>query len=277
MPDMQSNSALLWGRNTSIKRIDAAEACAGIGLQTRGLIRSAHKGWALLRAVNEQAATLCPAGCSYVVRPLAVPMGLEAVAIGRAHVMNTSTFLFSAQYLADSVVVLRTSQFAPREADLRESIATRMSQALAWISAKQVGHLVRRAVWHLKGVPLGGINTYYLPPSAVAPMQEFKTQARLSTYGLTLFSIATDPDTVQSVTDALRSEIAAEIEGMQQRIEAGDLTRRGAQSVRDNAVQMKSKLASYERILGVVMPELRASLEAAENSAGMASLLAASI
>ena len=160
---------------------------------------------------------------------------------------------------------------------LDTDLASAFQQRLLQLSASQVLSLIERAVRFLGGVPLGGINTFYIPPQSVARLDEFRQASSLKGYSMTSFGISTDAETVDAVLSALKAEITVAVLAIEEQVAKGGLSRRGAKAIQKQADALKAKAEAYASTFGVNLEALVSSIESAANSSAVSALLAASI
>lgn len=279
MPEISARSALVWGRNSPIRRGMVKIALEELGIFNGHLFRPPTRGWALRESIK-QVAREFPVSGTLEIRPLETPLAYEAVRVRKGESQNREQFLFSAMMAGNAPQVLclhhrhRDMSVEALHGKLREQIEIR----LTWLNPAQVRNLVDRiVVGHLGGVRLGGVNTFYLPPQSVDRFEGFKARAALTCYGLTKFAVSTDPDTVASVIQALRDEIADGIKAIEASLSGAEVTRSQALSVQEKARLLESKVRLYEAALGTALPEVKESIGQAVSSAAIAGLLAASV
>ena len=276
--DIQSNAGLLWGRNRPMYRNDAVSGCDVIGLKAAGILRQPSTGWALKRSISDMYGRLpsVAGSTSFSVRPLSEEGSYELISVRRGAVQNAEDYRFSAKAVGDTSVLLGcASDINAHQLDADLCVA--FQQRLLQLSSSQVLSLIERLVKFLGGVPLGGINTFYIPPQSVARLDEFRLASGLKGYSMTSFGISTDIETVGAVLSALKAEISVAVMAIEEKVARGGLDRRGAKAIQKQADALKSKAEAYASTFGVNLDALVGSIESAANSSAVSALLAASI
>lgn len=212
------------------------------------------------------------------VRALETDLAFEAVRIVRGPVRNHSTHICSVEVDDETEAVRVLDCHADLDgiklqADMQQAYDVQRHN----MSAGQVGTVVASVMRKLQGVPLGGLNVYFVPHAAVQQWHHWRDDAQLWRYQSAAFEVASDPATVEHIIASLNEEVSATSQDVIQAIEKGDLTPKAAKVLARKAKAVIDKIKAYEAALGQQLDWMRGPLEAAESGLAVSSLLSVSV
>lgn len=271
---VHANSAVIYGSNRRLRRDQAHDPTVTLGLR-RPFSSAPSRSWSLRTAMRRTAVTLPSLHASSVeIRSLATPYAYEAVAVRRGAVQNEERFMFSAALTADDQVEFLGTGTSLEASEALARLRAEFDDIRLYLSATQVRDLVARVVAHLGGVELGGVNTYYMPPTGVRQFDTWRRETGLASYHATRFQVSTDPETVSDVLDSLAREVGDACSSIASRVNGGELTNRQARSLARQAEKLVSKIESYEPVIGRPLDALRSQIDTARQSLAVSTLLA---
>jgi hypothetical protein len=272
---IEANSGLVFGANLPLRRTAIESALLAMGIKVR-VTKRTSRSWAIETAVRRTAAAIkLREGETIDVRRLSSPHSFEAVRVRKHITRNSASFLFSAQVVGDVVIPLETDKSCDPNTSLK--VTEHYNEMLGYLSTSQSRGLVERVIRKLGGTPLGGVNTFYMPPGSAEQFTKWALMAGADSYRCVMFNISTDPDTVSHVADQLVCEVGAITGDIFARVAKGDISGRSARALEKTAAEMVEKISRYETCLGLHLTYLKAHIEEAKNAMAVSSLLAASV
>ena len=215
-------------------------------------------------------------GSRILIRPLQSRDGFAVVEERRGQNENLYFQTLSARVQGEGL--LARLVFTPQdERSLAVQQAFDLHQGL--IAAHQVSECLVRIVERLGGTrlrPSGGF--YWLPEGKLGPWQEVSSAVEKAAFGRPhacyVLRVAMDADAVRAVRDAIVAEVMTEACRIREEVLSGALKERALESRRLEAVDLRDKVALYEQLLDTGLASLRQAIDAAEEAAAAAALLA---
>jgi hypothetical protein len=216
-------------------------------------------------------------GARVLVRPLANRDGFAVITEARGADFNRYE-----QTLAATLVGTRPAiQFAPYDTRC-EDVLSAYERHRTLLKAHQVGECLVRIIERLGGTrlrPQGAI--YWLPENRLELWQGATRAVELATAGRPhasyLLRHQMDADAVKAVRDAVCVEVLAEAKRIQADVLSGELKERALESRRAQAEELRGKVALYESLLDAGLAQLREAIDAADQAAAAAALLASAL
>jgi len=215
------------------------------------------------------------AGAKVLIRPLAAKNGFSVVNENRGEDGNTYSTVLTAKTYGDNAAPIFSGNLAKID-----EVNAAYHQHFGRITSGQMGGVLVRVLQKLGATrlrPTGGV--YWLPGSRLGEWEAAMEGVEYAADGgkATCYVIRhqLDAASVRAVRDGLVTEVNTEVARLTEEIQSGDLGERAIKSRKQEAAQLRNKVAEYERILGVGLEQLRKALDEVEQTNAVAALLLA--
>ena len=212
--------------------------------------------------ILKDALTEVMGGRSTLIRPLAKRSGWAVVGEARGQEKNDYQHLARAEVTANgSVLVVPTS--SDWTAEQTNAVYAEFAKYRGMVPAQRLASSLVNIAYSLGGIrlrPTGGI--YFIPPGKVDRWKEAAAAVEAAgKNSLYLLSQELNPDTVRAVRDALQTEVEAASKRLHEEILSGDLGERALATRVAEVGELRTKVESYEQILGVGLEALRKQVD----------------
>lgn len=221
-----------------------------------------------------------------VIRQLNSPDAFEAVRVIPGQSQNRYEFLFSAQIdMHWNVSILEYTTDGPVGYMVLAKLDPLVTNMRDYLPGPVISRVVVKMLTHWKAVPLkedGG--AWFLDGQHIGDYKSFAAAVRGPQsdgprFTVTMFEIASDPDTVMHVLDRLGEEVAAGMKEIMDDVLAatGGMGDRSINVRLSRADAFLDKVRAYERIVGKPLPDLTDAIEQVKQAVAVNRLLSASV
>jgi len=162
-----------------------------------------------------------------------------------------------------------------------EEVKNAFYRHVGWLPSQQVASALVRVLSHLGATrlrPTGGI--YWLPGYRVEEWKSVMVGVEAAAHGGTAvgYTITHDlnPESVKAIQDAIVAEVSTEAKRLVEEISSGELGNRAVKTRKEQAAELRRKVADYEEMLDVNLSHLRKALDNVDQANAVAALLMAS-
>lgn len=215
------------------------------------------------------------AGAKVLIRPLAAKTGFSVVNENRGEDGNTYSTVLTAKTYGESSAPIFSGNLAKID-----EVNASYQQHFGRITSGQMAGVLVRVLQRLGATrlrPTGGV--YWLPGSRLGEWEaamagvEYAADGGKATGYVIRHNL--DAGSVRAIHDALILEVNTEAARLTEEIQSGDLGERAIKSRKQEAAQLREKVAEYEKLLGVGLEQLQATLDRVEQTNAVAALLLA--
>lgn len=225
-------------------------------------------------AALKDALTDLYANKTMMVRPLDKLDGYAVVDESRGSERNEYTQIIAA-WLADGQLIVQDGADADRM-----RIAAAMDDSAGRVSQWSTTAMLVGIVEHLGGVPLRPAGGVYWLPLAKLPVWEAAAAIiepaayRNGENAVYAMRTAADEAAHRAVEDAIAADAAKQVAEIEKAISAGDMKVRGLRAREQELRELRAKVGGYEAMLAKSLDRTRTILDAADQAAAKAIILA---